>query len=155
MALFEDLTGVPAINRETINPARFDQRWLVHALTETRAHHTIAETLRKAAGPDIDQFRHEICIRCGGGCIQLDLDRPSHFNIFDQWLGHINEDIITAFDGRVVVGTAYLRGPWIGDEGDGTRGIVAVLIGWFTGSRRRGRKRAVTKTAIGLPTTVQ
>ena len=66
MALFEHLRSVPAINRETINPTRLDQRWLVHALSKTRAHHTIAEALCEAAGPDIDEFRHEICVGRGG-----------------------------------------------------------------------------------------
>src|SRR6266480_6525776 len=47
MPSFEYLTGVPAINREFINPPRLYQGWSIHTLTETRSYHAITEALDK------------------------------------------------------------------------------------------------------------
>src|SRR5438067_1308569 len=60
MANFKDLSGVPTINSIKTNMPRFNQRRLLHAVAETRPHHTIAEALTETIRPDINEHRHKI-----------------------------------------------------------------------------------------------
>src|SRR6266700_2800506 len=62
MTNFKGLSSVPTINRIMIDASRFNQRRVLHAITEARPHHTITETQAEAIGPDINKLGHKVSI---------------------------------------------------------------------------------------------
>src|SRR5579875_3778987 len=133
----EDLSRVPAINRVVIDLPRLDERGPIHPLAEARPHHAIAEALREAVGPNVHQLRHEVGIGSRRGGVKFYAHWAGHFQVSGQRLGLVNQHIIAPLDSGVIVWPADLRGGWLGDEGNGPRGVVAVAIGWRV--LRRGR----------------
>src|SRR5258706_12131041 len=45
MTNFENLRGVPTINRVMVDLARLDQRWPIHTIAKTGSYHAITEML--------------------------------------------------------------------------------------------------------------
>ena len=119
MAFFEELAGGPAVDVVGVDFAGLDQGRLVQPFAEAGADHAVAEALGKTVGPDVDQLGGEVGVsgaRCGE---ELCADRAGDFGVLGEWLGGVDQYVIAALDGAVVIRAADLGERGLGDEGDG------------------------------------
>ena len=84
MVFLEDVAGGPEVDGQFVDLAGCDERRMLLRFAVAGAQDTFGEVLREAVGPDVDEFRGEIGVGCGGFGEEFDADWAGDFGVLRE-----------------------------------------------------------------------